>query len=910
MRTIPMSYANKLIVCILFSLFSAAAFAQSKASVSGKIVDSASKVPIEHATVAIVSAKDTSLISYTLTQSNGAFKLSGLPAGIETRLIVSAMGYTGYRKAFVFKPGETKNLETIPLPIRTLREIVIKGERVPVVIKKDTLEFSAEAFKTRPNAVVEDLLKLLPGVQINMDGSILINGKTVSKLLIDGKRFFGADPTIGTKNLDAELVDKVQIYDDREEDPDHKLTDLEVSKIINLKMKSKIKKSTIGKVYGGEGTRDRYEAGGIVSTFRDTLQISVIGLTNNLTRTGFSSSELSGMGGFNRSGGSTQYDGTFGGNGDGGIERMRSAGINLNNDYGKKLKTNFMYFYYNYVKDYNSKSLNEQNLSQTLLTTQNANINQLRQSRHTGSTLIEWAPDTVQKIRFEARLDISPTSSDANGTTNTFNSQIPNISNLFTKTSSISQVNEFTDNLLYYRKLKKPGASLTINQSLDLKNSGSDDYNFNNLQSFTTDVQSSLLDRYANTIGTYYVAQLSATYNYPFSKKVSNELLVQSRYFETSSKLSTFDKSADGNYDAFLDDQSNNQLRNHFIENVRNTVSIQIKKSMLKLGVDLELQQLTDNFHNTTTPTSTKYYNYLFPIIRFNAKDFSINYYEQANPPVFTQISPITQQISPTYTLTGNPNLTAGLERHLNFNYYSYNNDKQSYISMWANGTVASNNSVQVQTKDDNGFVTATYANKNGGWRAYMGIEGGKQYKKSQTWQVSLNTGAYGNYNQTAFYFNGDGGTQFNYGITAGQNIGINYKSIANLSTTYYLTANLTNYKGVDYPSVTFLHHTVTSVASVNWPKNLIFDLQYRYNYNPQIPAGFSRNINVLNMAETFMFLKQNRAQFKLSVYDLFDQNTSNYRYAANNSVTTGQNQILKRYFLLTFQYKINTIKK
>jgi hypothetical protein len=122
--------------------------------------------------------------------------------------------------------------------------------------------------------VVEDLLRLLPGVQVNYDGTIFINGKEVSKLLIDGKRFFGTDPKVATRNLDADMLDKIQVYDDREEDPDHKLSDMEVGKIINLKMKSKIKKSTMGKVYAGIGTRGRHEAGGILSNFRDTLQVS------------------------------------------------------------------------------------------------------------------------------------------------------------------------------------------------------------------------------------------------------------------------------------------------------------------------------------------------------------------------------------------------------------------------------------------------------------------------------------------------------------------------------------------------------------------------------------------------------------------------------------------------------------
>jgi hypothetical protein len=901
---------KKNLYLILFVLFPAVVFAQNRTSVKGQIIDSASKAPIERATVAIVSAKDTTLISYTLTQKNGNFNLSGIPTGIDTRLIVSAMSYNTFRKTLTFKPGENKSIGSIFLNTRSLQEIVIKGERSPIVIKKDTLEFNTEAFKTRPNAAVEDLLKLLPGVQVNMDGTILINGKTVSKVLIDGKRFFGSDPTIATKNLDAELVDKVQVYDDRDEDPDHKLTERQVGKIINLKMKSKIKKSTIGKIYGGEGTRGRYEGGGIISNFRDTLQVSAIGLTNNLTRTGFSSSELSGMGGFNRSGGAAQYDGTFGGNGDGGIERMRSGGVNINNDYGKKLKINLMYFYYNYVKDYNSKSLNQQKLGDTLLTTQNANTYQLRQRRHTVSTLIEMQPDTSHRIRFDARLDISPTSSNGDGITNTFNSLTPKLTDLLNKTSSNSLANEFSDNFMYYQKLKKQGASLTIGQSFSSNRSNSDDYNYNNLTSFTPDINPSLLDRYANSVNTYYTASVYATYNTPFSKKVSNELFLNSRYYYTANKLSTYDNTPTGSYDSFLADQSSDLARSHYIQNIKNTLSYNITSNLtLKAGLDLEIQSLTNNF-NSIAPNSYQHYVYLFPLIKLNGQKFDLSYYESANPPSLNQIQPITKQISPVETLSGNPNLTPSRLHALDFSYYTNNNDKQTYTSIWGSAKLTSNNIVQVSTKDANGFVTSTYTNKNGGWNANAGIAKGKQFKRSKIWHFSLNSAVYANYDQRSFFFNGDGGTQYDYVLTGAQNVGINYRSIVDANVTYYLSNDITKYRGVDYPSVSSLRHTLSSNATINLSKRFIFDMQYQYRYNPQIPAGFSRSSNVLNLAATLMMFKQNKGQIKASVYDIFDQNTSTYRYAANNSITSGENQILRRYFLLTYQYKISTIKK
>ena len=228
-----------LLLSILLLLLGTVAKSQNKATVKGLVKDSLSKTAQEYATVAIVNTKDTSLISYTITDKTGAFKLSGIPTDKSTKLIISYIGFDTKRILLHLKAGETLDLKEIFITGKSLNEVVIQGERSPVVIKKDTIQFNTEAFKTRPNAVVEDLLRLLPGVQVNNDGSILVNGKDVSKLLIDGKRFFGNDPKVATRNLDADMIDQIQVYDDREDDPDHKQSDNDTKKIINLKTSSR-----------------------------------------------------------------------------------------------------------------------------------------------------------------------------------------------------------------------------------------------------------------------------------------------------------------------------------------------------------------------------------------------------------------------------------------------------------------------------------------------------------------------------------------------------------------------------------------------------------------------------------------------------------------------------------------------
>src|SRR5262245_36280892 len=276
----------------------------SQGTLKGKIADSVSKKPLGLATVTVFKAADTSIITYRLSTPDGDFKVPGLPLDVNCRVVISYSGYSVFRKEFTITASQnTLDIGTISLPpdTKTLDEVLVIAERPPVIIKKDTIEFNATAFKTLPNALVEDLLKKLPGVMVDKDGNITVNGKLVNRILVDGKTFFGDDPKMATRNLPANVIDKVQVTDDKEElmrNGDDNLNN--VGKVINITLKKGVNKGWFGKISAGKGTGDLYETGGIANIFRDTLQVSVLGYMNNINRTGFSYSELMSAGGFDR----------------------------------------------------------------------------------------------------------------------------------------------------------------------------------------------------------------------------------------------------------------------------------------------------------------------------------------------------------------------------------------------------------------------------------------------------------------------------------------------------------------------------------------------------------------------------------------------------------------------------------
>src|SRR5690606_18863780 len=215
-------------------------------------------------------------------------------------------------KEVQLRPGEVLNLDTIALEGISLDDVVVNAP-VPIRMNGDRLEYKAGYFKTRPNASVEELLQLLPGLQVNVDGSIIYQGKQVAGIRVNDKDFFAQDLTIATRNLDASLVDLVQVIKDKGESKREILDDSDLPIILNLKTKKEFLKANFGKFYASGGTRDRYESGALVNTFRDTLQVSFIGYANNLSRNGFDYSELAQYGGMSRAGNNSYGSVSYGG---------------------------------------------------------------------------------------------------------------------------------------------------------------------------------------------------------------------------------------------------------------------------------------------------------------------------------------------------------------------------------------------------------------------------------------------------------------------------------------------------------------------------------------------------------------------------------------------------------------------
>ena len=347
---------NRILSLLTFFFLTLCSQAQTNsASVSGTVLDTASRHGLSYATVSIVNAKDSTLVSFARADSTGKFKLSSLPKG-NYLLSASYVGFVPVWAAISLKQGEELHVGNINMTdVLNSANVTVTARRAPVTINNDTVEFNTENFKTPPNAVAEDLLKKLPGVTVDNDGTVRVNGQRINRVLVNGKEFFTGDPKMATKNLDADAIDKVQVFDKKSDRAEFTgVDDGQSEKAINLKLKKDRNNSLFGKITAGAGNRERYDVQTNINKFRGDQQVSLIGMGNNTNRQGFSITDIlnftgelsrgmrSGGGVTIRTGGNDDNGLPVTGQGQNqqGVARTIAGGVNYNDTWNKKTDVN------------------------------------------------------------------------------------------------------------------------------------------------------------------------------------------------------------------------------------------------------------------------------------------------------------------------------------------------------------------------------------------------------------------------------------------------------------------------------------------------------------------------------------------------------------------------------------------
>ncbi|MCR8561819.1 outer membrane beta-barrel protein [Mucilaginibacter sp. BJC16-A38] len=879
----------------LLATITIGARAQNHGTVKAVILDTLTNQPISLATVSILKQQDSSLVSYTITDKNGAFTLHNVHEE-PSRLLISHVGYQTLHINLKFKKDGSVDLGKIYMSAKMLNEIVVKGERVPILIKKDTIEFDAEAFKTRPNALVEDLLKKLPGIQVDFNGKITVNGKNISKIRVNGKDFFISDPTIATRQLEANMISKVQVYDDRDNDPDHLVPESEVNKIINLKFKKNFAKGFLSTLAGAAGTQDRYAGDAFAAKFQDDLQLSAKVGVDNLSNTGLFSGN---------SGGFINYNfPTYG------IRKSSSGNFDFTKDLSKKSKLHIEYRFTNGINDDNTTSKVQQNISDTIISTLNTAIRHSHVNTQDLHVEAEWKPDSVTDIKFNPDAGYNYHDSNNSNNSTTSNTYVPLVNTIAGSDHGHDNSLDYHHNFSYYRRLNKKGASISIGNTIGIQPSNSLDFNSSDLISYVATLASDTLRRSSRNTSRDVSGVLNAAYHYPLSEHWSADFSVIGLHDHNRGQLLTYDEDfKTGLYTIFLADQSNNLIRNLWGESATPQLTYNFTDNIyIKGGLTAMTQQIGNHFSSTVNDLNQDFF-YVLPSAEVHVKDLTLSYNETVQQPSINNLQPITIIYDPLHTFIGNPNLKPTYLHNITLSYHKYNFQKGLNFNVNGRVIIEKNTVVSEQTINAEGATITSPINRNGRFTSYLNSYFSKGFKKHNKFQVYLTTQLNGSVGHNFFIVNRQDGYQNTQNVNITQDIDFDWNDAVNIRPYYNINFATTQFKQVNYPNTNYTTQGAGLDVTIRLPESFTWRANYMYKYNPIVAPGFDKNSNLLNFTFAKRIQEKGRGEIGIVCYDLLNQNVSAAHYVVGNTITDIQNQVLKRYILLTYTYHLKQFK-
>jgi hypothetical protein len=915
--------------------------AQSKLTIRGTVKDT-TNIPLDYTSVLLLSPKDSALVAYTLTNKAGEYIFKNVD---RQPLLIKAtyMGYIPFQKELILPETDDLEVEEIRLTpiLQELYEVVVKAAKAPLMMRGDTLEYDASKFKVPPGATLEDLLRKLPGMQIDADGNIVAQGQQVQKVTVDGRRFFGGNTKMATQNLNAESISKLQLFDDKSEQS--KLTGVEdgvKEKTLNVELKEEAKKGGFGKISAAGGTDGRWSSNASYNKFDKVNQFSIIGYGNNVNQTGLSWDDLqefrgssafqfgdTGDFGFNGSGGMTIIS-FSGGDGEDSFEipfNNLSSGFSNNQAIGVN---------YNHLKDKKDFSGNYfYSRSDQMVESFNSRTNFLQDNSTFTSTdqslQNNMAGHHRANVRFQNELDSANTVTiNAKGRLSSLNTSLGSLQELIRSASEQSSMERdnrsnrwsgsFQGTAIFRHKFEKSGrnfaASLsnTYNHSdqdgiqksvVDLVNSTDPNSFFRNLDQLNQSLNSS------NTIKSSLL----------FVEPV-NKVLFWESFYNFSQSTSEINRRV---YDVEASDilQLNPELSRFFdntitYNRVGSSVRYANRGSNLSMGLAASNFNLSGRFSvekdSEILGTINKNYLNLTPNLSYwktmkGNKRLNAGYSMGVAPPNISDLQPYKDISNPLYIREGNPDLQPEVTHSINAGYNMY--DPATFINLFfsLNSTFYQSQVVQNQTIDPETFVTTFKSgNVSGGQRynSYLGF-GFPIVKTKINAFLTVNP----SYSRSIALIN-SAETETN---TLSHNVGANLDLTPTEWLSLYAGSSFrlskTKYEQNPSQNQDILNLSAYTNINIKLPKAFYFDMRFNYNRFENESFGFSQEVPILNAFVYKLLGEAKKWEVRLSAYDIFKQNETISQFAGQNFVSTGRIETLSRYFLLGVTYNMRGVE-
>ena len=905
--------------CLLFAFISFGVQAQ-KFEISGKLLDSITREPLEGATVFTETLKDSTLISYTITDAKGDFSVSGKSSKQKINLLISFVGYAPIKKVILLpKDEDPLTLKPIEMlqKVESLSDVLIEGRVPPIRIKQDTLEYNAGSFRTKEGATIEDLLRELPGVEVDENGGIKVNGVEVNKILVGGKEFFSGDGSIATKNLLKDMVEKIQVVDTRSDSQVFRGEKADgKSKTINIKLDKDKNKGVFGRLAAGGGTDERYEYAGLANYFNDDLRLSVLSGGNNINTSGFTFGELREV--FNTYAYTTYNGGiSIGGRrigGGDGIVNSKVTGANYADDLGKNLEVSSDYFYTATNNYFDNISSSENIRPEGNYFTESSYNSTGNQDKHEINTHIKLAIDSSWMI--DARPKFSYDKNFSRGSS-TSESRKENGDLRNTSTASnygITESTNFSTNLNINKRFKQSFIMLGINTNID--NSDFERRNESEYIFYDSDQE----DIYRNQIIRGGAKNNNSSAFVNFRSPIIEKLLFYGISYNYAINLDDSENLAydyDEESDQFqkLNEDQSTSFDNHTATHKPAlNISYQTESFNFSIDAGYSLADLksTDRIRDFSFDNN---FNAFEGSARLNyylskTSNLGLNYNLSNQIPSIYTLTPYRNISNPLYIVEGNPNLDLTKRHNLNLSYNTNNMDKQLYF----NGSLSGDytvDPVQSQTTISNDLVRfTTYSNMKDEYRVSANASMNKSFKLDSISQLGVNFYLNAGHNKNYRFTDGTlyKATSQNYNL--GPSVNISNQSLR-LRLSYSMNLQVAKYDLETIKDQRIYRNSVNLSGFIKFFKDFEWNNDFRYSTNPQVDQDrFDAHIFFWNSSVSYKFLKNDFGLITLKAYDILNENTNVFQYSGADAITSSESTTLTQYFMLSFSYRFDSFHK
>ncbi|MBP1640402.1 MAG: TonB-dependent receptor [Bacteroidetes bacterium] len=918
------------LIQLLIGICLLSAITASAQKITGKIVDGNTKQTIPNAGIALYGSTG-SLITSTISTSTGTFDLHYKLSGV-FRLRVSFVGYQNYEKN-ISLDGQNISLGTLILKETTqnMTEVVVKAT-IPLATQRgDTTVMNASAYKTNPDATVQDLVQKMPGI-VMQDGKLQAHGEEVKQVLVDGKEFFKDDITAALKNLPASIVNEIQVYDSQSEQTRFTgFDDGNRLKTINVVTKTGVTRSQFGRLFAGAGNDNLYSAGGNLSLFRNDRRITIIGQSNNTNERNFAMGNIFSGGGNTNGPPGAQIGSTGGGtsgNSDGvsnysvdtqnGINKTNSIGFNYSDQLSKKITLDGNYFFSSVNNASEQSSLYEYTVQkgQSYLENKSTTAHVIN---HRFNFRLDYAIDDNNSLFI--RPNISFQQSDGTNMTLAHTDSATNRLNAFSSSTAPSLKGaNISGQILYRHKFDRKGRTL----SLDINSTTQNKNGHNYLNSITTSFSSNSSDtirEYSNLHSNAYSFSANASYTEPINRRSMVMLNYMYGYQQSKSNQKAFNY----NDSSHLYDSPDSSLTSIY-KSIYQTNSggmsyvYHTRKMNLNANVNYQHANLTgENELSNAFSIPSKVYDNVLPsmMLRYSfssSAQLQVDYRTSASAPSITQLQEVLDKTNPTQLSIGNSHLAQTYQHSLNIRLVAPNSSTSSVLMAFLSGSLSNNyiasNTLIAQsdtllTKYNQtlakGGQVSTYQNLSGYYNLNGMIGYGFPFTAIKT-NIHLMMNA--NASRTPSIIN----NQKNYSnqFSWGGNLVLSSNISQNVDFTINSRANFSSVNN-SLPGQTDSHYwNINSGANLTWIALNHIVCQTNYSFTGYFQQGSKNEItNMLNCSLGVKFLKKNAGDLRLSCNDLLNQNSNFNRSTTTLYTLTHQSNVLGRYYMLTFTYTL-----